>query len=575
MIDPVDTLLGEVERALAGLPGAGLGRPASPGSLDRLETDLGKALCPGYRRFLERHDGADLGPDARLLTAADAVAARRDLGDAPIAKGLLPVLQQGARRFALDYESDDGAGEWSVFELGERTVDRVGSTFLRFLHALAAELAPGAAADPAVLARERCLRDPAISNHWLDAAEIEERAGRVDEMDRTLALGLRASLPIGPALLLAAGLRRLERGEADAARASLEDAAAADPLTGRDDDARLDAAAVLLALAVEAKDDAAAERARKTLGDALAATATFWRLEVIAANARGQARRADLALRVTSALAPGDPDVPRLRAAPRADLETLWAARETLDAGKPAEALAKALLAAEKMPDLGVAHALVAEASNAVRDPGAEAAARRATEKNPALVDGWRELGDAHLEKGDARAAEEAFRQVVTRDPGYGLGFAKLAQSLVDQGRTMEALQAVTSAAERGGDPFFVAAIRGDIYAEMGRHAEAAEAYDDALRHDPEDHWALHQAAVEHAGAGHDDRAVGLYQRAIASDVDGCPQTFVDYAELLRRLGRIGDAVKMYRRAVKAVPGDPEWKQALREAEAELASAPN
>src|SRR4029077_11392211 len=104
---------------------------------------------------------------------------------------------------------------------------------------------------------------------------------------------------------------------------------------------------------------------------------------------------------------------------------------------------------------------------------------------------------------------------------------------------------------------------------------EAGSAYDEALRHDPEDHWALHQAAVEHARGGHDDRALGLYDAAVKSDVDGCPQTFIDDAELLRRIGRIGDAVKMYRRAVKAVPGDPEWKQALREAEAELASAPN
>ncbi len=42
----------------------------------------------------------------------------------------------------------------------------------------------------------------------------------------------------------------------------------------------------------------------------------------------------------------------------------------------------------------------------------------------------------------------------------------------------------------------------------------------------------------------------------------------------MRRLGRIGDAVRLYRRAVAAVPNDPEWRQVLREAERELQAAP-
>jgi tetratricopeptide (TPR) repeat protein len=87
-------------------------------------------------------------------------------------------------------------------------------------------------------------------------------------------------------------------------------------------------------------------------------------------------------------------------------------------------------------------------------------------------------------------------------DTTYGLGYAKLAQVLLEQGRTLEALEAIGEAARRGGDPFFIAAIRGDIYAEMERHPEAAEAYDQALAIDPEDHWALHQAALEHGFAG-------------------------------------------------------------------------
>jgi tetratricopeptide (TPR) repeat protein len=236
---------------------------------------------------------------------------------------------------------------------------------------------------------------------------------------------------------------------------------------------------------------------------------------------------------------------------------------------------ARAAVAPGPAAELGSSHALLAEALNAIRDRGALEAARRATELDPFLVEGWRELGDANLEAGDLKGAETAFRKVVEMDTTYGLGYAKLAQVLLEQGRTLEALESITAAADRGGDPFFLAAIRGDIYAEMERHSEAAESYDHALRVEPEDHWALHQAAVEHGYAGHTARAAELFEAALRNDRDGCHQTLVDYGDHLRRIGRIGDAVKLYRRAVAAVPGDPEWKQTLREAERELLAAPN
>jgi tetratricopeptide (TPR) repeat protein len=160
-------------------------------------------------------------------------------------------------------------------------------------------------------------------------------------------------------------------------------------------------------------------------------------------------------------------------------------------------------------------------------------------------------------------------------DATYGLGYAKLAQVLLEQARTLEALEAIGEAGRRGGDPFFIAAIRGDIYAEMERHTDAAEAYDLALAFEPDDHWALHQAALEHGFAGNSSRATELFAAALTNDREGCHQTLIDYGDHLRRLGRIGDAVKLYRRAVAAVPGDPEWKQTLREAERELLAAPN
>jgi tetratricopeptide (TPR) repeat protein len=384
--------------------------------------------------------------------------------------------------------------------------------------------------------------------------------------------------------MLAIGMRSVRAGDPDAALRAFRDAIALEPIGARDDDARLDAAALVTVLAAERGDAAGAAAARALMAEATAATAAFWRGEALMAIADEVAGQPSpigvLALRIVTALEPQDRDLPKLRAPTpelRAGLKRLQAAREALEAGRADAAArdARAALASPALAELGAAQAFLAEALNAVRDSGAMAAAQRATELNPTLVDGWRELGDAKLEANALPEAEAAFRKVVAMDGTYGLGYAKLAQVLLEAGRTLEALEAIAEAAQRGGDPFFIAAIRGDIYAEMERHHDAAEAYDQALAFEPEDHWALHQAAIEHGYAGNVSRASELFQAALAHDREGCHQTLVDYGDHLRRLGRIGDAVKLYRKAVAAVPNDADWKQTLREAERELLAAPN
>jgi len=625
MVDPANTLIGELEREVSFLPGASLSPGAGAGAARSFQAVMGRRPPPGFAAFLTAHDGGVLGPDIKLLSLEEAAQRRvpwepqtrrgdgldgRDgLDGAPA--GLWPILERQGQRFALDAEDASSDGEWPVVEVSERGVDRVGTSFLRFMHVLLAELAAGGAAEPRpslalsssttsaaasaprpplstpadsdlTLARERCRRDPGLADHWLDLAELQEQAGRTDDIDATLTAALRAALPPTPALLLTLGMRAVRQEDWTTATRAFEDAIALEPLAARDDDARLDAAALVYVLASERGDAVAMTAARRVLGTAAAATAAFWRAEALQAIATEQPRASiDLALRIVATLIPDEPDVVKLRnrtPALLAGLKTLHQAREALESGRPEHALREARTAVTPpgpVAEIGAAHALLAEAMNATRDAGAVAAARRAIELNPFLVEGWRELGDAQLEAGDLKGAEDAFLRVVEMDETYGLGYAKLAQVLLEQGRSLEALESITAAGERGGDAFFLAAIRGDIYSEMERHSEAAESYDHALRVEPDDHWALHQAAVEHGFAGHAARAAELFEAALKNDRDGCHQTLVDYGDHLRRIGRIGDAVKLYRRAVAAGPGDPEWKQTLREAERELLAAPN
>ena len=615
MREPAQTLVGELERIVSALPDAVLYPGTGADGLRRFGAAMGVPPPPGLATFLASHDGGILSPDTRLLTIDDAASRLGTVpGGSPAAGvgprwqvGLWPIAERAGRRYALDAEEASGDGEWPVVEVTEHGVDRVGTSFLRFVHVLCAELAAGSVAGDAAiaLAETRCRRDPGHADHWLDLAELLDAAGRASEIDAALAAALRAATPPTPALLLAIGMRAVRAGshagalgadDAEKALRAFKDAIALEPVGARDDDARLDAAALVFVLAAERGDAATAANARALLGESTSATAAFWRGEALAALAEDSAAPVEqgspgasspgisavgvLALRIVAMLEPDDRDLPRLQA-PSAELRTglrrLKEGRDALEAGQVEKAV-RAARAAIDSPDvaaLGAAHAFLAEALNAARDVGAVAAAKRATEINPTLVDGWRELGDAQLEAGELKEAESAFRRVVAMDTTYGLGYAKLAQVLLEQARTLEALEAIGEAARRGGDPFFIAAIRGDIYAEMERHPEAAEAYDQALAIDPEDHWALHQAALEHGFAGHQGRASELFQAALDHDRDGCHQTLVDFGDHLRRMGRIGDAVKLYRRAVAAVPGEQEWKQTLREAERELLAAPN
>ncbi len=599
-------MIGEIERVVAALPDAVLFGPAGADAVARFQSLMGVAPPAGLAAFLAAHDGGVLAADTRILTVDEAAARvsgkRRTSGLSAWPVGLWPVVDRAGRRFALDAEEASGDGEWPVVEVTEQGVDRVGTSFLRFVNVLCAELAAvGVPGESAIaLAEARCQRDPGLADHWLDFAEMLEPEGRVAEIDATLAAALRAASPPTPALMLAVGMRAVRKGDLDGALRAFSDAIALDPIGARDDDARLDAAALVSVLAGERGDAATAASARALLGESRVATAAFWRGEALAAlaeSALGEAeasadipelrafegpisRVGALALDVVQALEPDDRDLPKLREATpglRQGLARLQVARDELEHGRAdaASRTARTALGLPAVAGLGAAHALLAEALNAIHAADAGATARRAIELNPVLVDGWRELGDAELEAGHLKEAEAAFRRVIAMDATYGLGYAKLAQVLLEEGRTLEALEAINEAGARGGDPFFIAAIRGDIYAEMERHTDAAEAYDLALAFEPDDHWALHQAAIEHGFAGNTARASELFQAALVHDRDGCHQTLVDYGDHLRRLGRIGDAVKLYRRAVAAVPGDPDWKQTLREAERELLAAPN
>src|SRR5262245_40481290 len=140
MVDPVRTLVGALERELRAIPGAVL-HPATGGEAEaRFRAAFGEGPPPGLAALLGDHDGGRLAADAELLTLAEAAAQHRTLAGRGQA-GLWPFLARGGRLFALDAEGASADGEWPVVEVSDHGVDRVGTSLLRFLHVLAAELA--------------------------------------------------------------------------------------------------------------------------------------------------------------------------------------------------------------------------------------------------------------------------------------------------------------------------------------------------------------------------------------------------------------------------------------------------
>jgi len=626
VIDPAKSLLLHFERALAKLGKVGPSgqpqaivqlAPAPPDTdiVAQLAARLERPVPAGVSAFFNTFDGGTISrnpsvtPAAATVTPGDSddsdvlvrfinheeALALAEQGGSSL-KGLWPILQRGGQIVALDAESPtEDEAEWPVVQVADRSVDRLGSSLLRFLRVLLAEVAfevslpnerpvPGSAIEKELkqrrlaLAETRCQLDPLLSDHWVDWADLLEEEGQKEAAARTIENGLTAASQPGPALLAGIGFRGLLANDLATARAALEDAVSLEALTARDDDARLDASAMLLLIGTETADADLIKRARGTLKNSMAATGAFWRAEAVRALATDDRPRTDLALRMVRILIPDDTDAAVIATnspSVKASVAAIVKARTALDEGDFDGAARAARDAIAACGNLAMAHALLAESLNALRSKQAATYARKAIELNPSLVDGWRELGDAHMESREMDDAIKAFDEGIKRDPAYGLLYAKRAQALLEIGRRIEALDSIGTASELGGDAFFLAAVRGDILSAMDRHKDAAESYDQALIFEPEDHWTLHQGALEHAQSGNVERAAELFELAMKFDRDGCHQTFVDYAQFMKQQGRIGDAVRLYRKAVAASPHDQQWRTWLKEAQAELKAAPN
>ena len=146
----------------------------------------------------------------------------------------------------------------------------------------------------------------------------------------------------------------------------------------------------------------------------------------------------------------------------------------------------------------------------------AERLARRAVTRAPTYAAGWARLGLVLVQQGRVGEAEASFRKAVELEPATAEYHWYVAQALVEQQRPSEAWPAVEEASRL--DPYAPAALalRGDLYRQSGRPAEAAADYQRVLQYHPERVEVWYDLARAWREAGECGLALSAYEAGFA-----------------------------------------------------------
>jgi tetratricopeptide (TPR) repeat protein len=170
-------------------------------------------------------------------------------------------------------------------------------------------------------------------------------------------------------------------------------------------------------------------------------------------------------------------------------------------------------------------------------------------------------------QRGDLRAAEELYRQIVRAKPRHAGALHLLGVIHLQRGELTEALGA--SEAALAIDPRNAAAwqTHGDALHDLKRHADAVQAYDRCLALDPACFVAWSNRGSALLRSRRFDEAVASYERALALAENGkarisarwLANPYLNRGAALQELGRFDAALASFDRAIAA---DPDLAQA-------------
>jgi arylsulfatase A-like enzyme/Flp pilus assembly protein TadD len=234
-------------------------------------------------------------------------------------------------------------------------------------------------------------------------------------------------------------------------------------------------------------------------------------------------------------------------------LRALWAANEAYDANQFERARKLVERAMERMPQSSRAHALLAfiylhtgEAARALPHMQSAADLARRSAYYRAMV------GEIHQELGNADAAQAAFHAAAALDPREPFAQTGLMGEQARRGNFVAAQRHARQALES--DPFdvMVRVKIGKVWDSVGQHVWALEAFEDAVRVDPDSKYAHMQLAIALARLGRVQASQAHRERAghLAVDPELASRLGLAYA----RSGRLEPAEAVLRDLLAAHP---------------------
>ena len=149
-------------------------------------------------------------------------------------------------------------------------------------------------------------------------------------------------------------------------------------------------------------------------------------------------------------------------------------------------------------------------------------------------------------------AADPILQRLAAGFPRESAGWEDVARSLLGVGRQAAAAECLAKAC-RAAPAFRPAFNRGLILKDLGRAAEAAEAFAEAVGHDPGVARAWFLLGVSSADAGRRDGAAAAYRRALAIDPT-LAEAAVNLGTLLQESGDLAGAKAAYGEALRLRP---------------------
>ena len=240
----------------------------------------------------------------------------------------------------------------------------------------------------------------------------------------------------------------------------------------------------------------------------------------------------------------------------------------------PANAIKSYLQALEYDSTSAEIHTALARAYYRVTERDlAQQHARTAVELDSTATESWFVLGRHHAELGRYLPARAAFERVVTLEPGHieaHIALSQLASRLNDPDAALSALETVSRLAPRNPEFHFKLA---DVYKQRGMYDEAVIALQKVLDDYPDSIPARVGLTEIYEQRRQWDRAVLMYREIIALGPDREAALRHRLAQLLRFLGRAGEAVEEYRVLLKHNRTSPALWAELGEACQDLGEA--